>query len=59
MHIGQMVLRSAQQRPNAPATWYAELHFTWDETADRMQRIAGALREGRVSQERPCRHFVA
>jgi acyl-CoA synthetase (AMP-forming)/AMP-acid ligase II len=53
MYLTQGLHRALQQTPDAPATIYGERVRTWRQHAERVARLAGALRElGVVDGER-------
>src|SRR3954471_14316863 len=41
--LTQGLRRALQTRPNGPSTAFSTRHRTWEETADRVARVAGAL----------------
>ncbi|PKV97461.1 acyl-CoA synthetase (AMP-forming)/AMP-acid ligase II [Amycolatopsis echigonensis] len=50
MYLTQGLHRSVQQTPGAPSTVFGDRERTFAETADRVARLAGALREAGVRQ---------
>ncbi|WP_037368196.1 long-chain-fatty-acid--CoA ligase [Amycolatopsis orientalis] len=50
MYLTQGLHRSVQQTPDAPSTVFGERERTFAETAERVARLAGALREAGVRQ---------